>query len=458
MILMEEISIFGITSLLIVASIAAFSFRSLLSISIPLHIIFCNGNDDNDKKSNPKTILQYFLDVLVESQEGSIIHMTDQNVRDTILQVASNRSRSRSSITKNDSHTNNETIKNASPMKHQVGGLSSTKNPILTLKPNFLLKPFQTDDRGLREVAFYEIMESIHELKLGIDADADADTHTDFNSNSNSVSKSNILATLHELLQGVLYRNGSVYKYKSKHKYETFYPELHLLQDLSRFMVDYYGITKDLPSYMILSDETIPFVQPCIIDLKIGTKTYEPDAKPSKKKSQMKKYPQQQLFGFRIVGMRKYQYQHTYDQNQCESGGEVDSPHITKMDKLGGRSLITNDNMLLAFKSFFNMNDSNHLTIQRKKRIVIAFLSKLQSLRHLIVDPKNSIALYASSLLLMYEGVEDEPSISDESVVLKMIDFAHVRKQSGVDEGYLHGIDNIIRIFNEIITFIDTGK
>merc|ERR1719362_1023926 len=38
----------------------------------------------------------------------------------------------------------------------QVGGISNNKRPMLTLQPHYVLKPIREDERGFREVAFYE--------------------------------------------------------------------------------------------------------------------------------------------------------------------------------------------------------------------------------------------------------------------------------------------------------------
>jgi hypothetical protein len=44
----------------------------------------------------------------------------------------------------------------AKPMVGQVGGVSVHKNPLLTLAPDYVLKPLLLDHRGIREIAFYE--------------------------------------------------------------------------------------------------------------------------------------------------------------------------------------------------------------------------------------------------------------------------------------------------------------
>jgi Inositol polyphosphate kinase len=47
------------------------------------------------------------------------------------------------------------------PMIGQVGGLGLNRKPILTLVPDYLLKPLVLDHRGLREIAFYEAIRTV---------------------------------------------------------------------------------------------------------------------------------------------------------------------------------------------------------------------------------------------------------------------------------------------------------
>ena len=49
----------------------------------------------------------------------------------------------------------------AKPMVGQVGGMSVHKKPLLTLEPDYVLKPLITDHRGIREVAFYEAIKTV---------------------------------------------------------------------------------------------------------------------------------------------------------------------------------------------------------------------------------------------------------------------------------------------------------
>jgi hypothetical protein len=324
----------------------------------------------------------------------------------------------------------------AIPMSGQVGGLSDKKKQILTLEPKLLLKPVQNHHRGLREIALYEIVKSIKSIISDdyIDRWGLIDAGSTFN----------------QICKNVMFN-------VSRCAFRVWYSEMKHLHSLSEFLVDYYGVItnenesdysqndmnsfQSIPpsppqSYMILSDETSSFHKPCVIDLKIGTFTYEPDAKPSKKESQRKKYPQQEEFGFRVVGLQVYDPKHA---EACASG-------FRRVDKLGGRSLKNRDSIVQTMKMFFKIETQSDL--YQRKNTVLAFLAKLKKLSDWFRE-NNKFAFYASSLLFIYDGCED--TFDSRCIALKMIDFAHVRKDSGLDEGCLHGLNNISSILEEVL-------
>ncbi len=371
------------------------------------------------------------------------------------------------------------------PMDGQVGGKSSTKQPMLTIESkNIVLKPLQSDNRGLREIVFYELIHLLgpanynlrHKHKTAYTS-AVAMKGTSTNKKRNQTSINIALKLIHNSLWFIIYG----------YKFRSWYRTMKQLCNLSPFFVEYYGFISDidtcspnedtndnqkqedkcdnsdgstcpvlqkklLHNFIALKDERCKFRKPCIIDLKIGTETFEPDATKSKKKNQIEKYPQQQEFGFRIVGFRVY-----------EPGRGFQS-----VDKIEGRNLKDRDSILHALRTFFKMDmggeasptsarSSTHgsgrsrLLYQRQMHIVNCFLIKLELLSGWFRKNK-SFAFYSSSLLMIYEG--EDPDITSnysfDCVNLKMIDFAHVRKSHGLDVGYLHGIDNIVSIFREL--------
>ncbi|XP_023239545.1 inositol polyphosphate multikinase-like [Centruroides sculpturatus] len=56
--------------------------------------------------------------------------------------------------------------------------------------------------------------------------------------------------------------------------------------------------------YLCIDDVTEAFVKPCILDIKVGPCTYDPEASPEKILHETIKYPISTITGFRILGMR----------------------------------------------------------------------------------------------------------------------------------------------------------
>ncbi len=81
------------------------------------------------------------------------IDYNDPVIRDRIITASMKRACKWMSLSKHDHR-----IK---PMIGQVGGLGVNRKPILTLIPDYLLKPLLLDYRGLREIAFYEAMRTV---------------------------------------------------------------------------------------------------------------------------------------------------------------------------------------------------------------------------------------------------------------------------------------------------------
>ncbi|KYO29638.1 inositol polyphosphate multikinase [Alligator mississippiensis] len=58
--------------------------------------------------------------------------------------------------------------------------------------------------------------------------------------------------------------------------------------------------------YLKLEDVTCKFNKPCIMDVKIGQKSYDPYASAEKIHQQVSKYPLMEEIGFLVLGMRTY--------------------------------------------------------------------------------------------------------------------------------------------------------
>lgn len=304
-------------------------------------------------------------------------------------------------------------------LDHQVGGKSQDKLPILAYRLNdWILKPLHCKDRGFREIAFYEAIQQALECNDTFSSDTKSTDIRD-----------------------------------SYHDYD-------LLKELASFTVPYHGIISTssqistthelktkfhfLPSntHLILSDMTKGFYRPNVMDLKIGRKTYEPDATLEKIQSQIQKYPQQEQFGFRIVGMRMYKYLNDIHDGEYQT-----------LDKHTCRSFKDSDDIVRVFRSFFNAQHTHHpLTRNELVLLIQSIIRKLQELYQWFQKNK-MYAFYASSILLVIEG--DMNKLHRDSFDLKMIDFAHVRHHHGGDHDYIHGIVTISSLLERILDIID---
>lgn len=56
--------------------------------------------------------------------------------------------------------------------------------------------------------------------------------------------------------------------------------------------------------YLKLEDVTRRFQKPCIMDVKIGQRSYDPFASQEKREQQIRKYPLMEEIGFLLLGMR----------------------------------------------------------------------------------------------------------------------------------------------------------
>eukprot|EP00128_Syssomonas_multiformis_P005489 Colp12_sorted_trinity150504_noHs@15886 len=200
-------------------------------------------------------------------------------------------------------------------------------------------------------------------------------------------------------------------------KEASFYESIHG-HVLEKFLPKYYGsvtvhIDGGLVDYMKLENITHGMKKPCILDLKMGTQTYGEDASPEKAAKERAKYVHQETIGFRFCGMKVYRRPESFfsvDRKYCMSV----EPHTVEE----------------ALTEFFNNGD------RFRYELVPHFMQRLEAILHAI-EKEPTFRFYGSSLLLVYDGAEEEPKID-----VRMIDFAHVYKikDGGVDHGYIHGL------------------
>lgn len=338
-------------------------------------------------------------------------------------------------------------------MLGQVGGLSKHKRPLLSLGPDYVLKPLHIDHRGVRELAFYEALHAA--AKKG-----GSKAYARFTSIKSTETPSllDLVAFTLALLVGDPYVVSR--EQRILDSWSLVRKEAKLLERLYRFVPQYFGMVRhhsasdtngevnepvgkygiSMDCYLLLNDITINFKKPCVIDLKMGLQTFEPDAPSQKKIREKAKYPNQSTFGFRVTGKRVYQ----------PSNARAGRDGFVFYPKDFGRSLATRQDLMEAFVTYFGLESIEPSLLTIRLKAITNVLLKLRSLQHWFQN-NTSFCFYSSSLLIAYEG---DTTLNEtlDLVNVKMIDFGRVRRQHGGDPGYLKGLLTITSLLEEILT------
>ncbi|XP_041065027.1 inositol polyphosphate multikinase isoform X1 [Carcharodon carcharias] len=159
----------------------------------------------------------------------------------------------------------------------------------------------------------------------------------------------------------------------------------HVFLDLRKFLPKFLGTwtptTAPNELYLKLEDVTRKFNKPCIMDVKIGKKSYDPDASAEKIQQQISKYPLMEEIGFLVLGMRVYQFS---------------SDSYMTYDQRYGRGL-TKETLKDGLSRFFH--DGNCL----RKNAVASSIREVEKILQWF-ENQNKLCFYASSLLFVYEG------------------------------------------------------
>lgn len=168
------------------------------------------------------------------------------------------------------------------------------------------------------------------------------------------------------------------------------------LLELQNHLPKYYGAwsSPDSPNdlYLKLEDVTRRFVKPCIMDVKLGQRSYDPFASQEKREQQIRKYPLMEEIGFLVLGMRVY---------------KVCSDTFDSYDQHYGRGLIK-DTIKDGLAKFF------HNGVSLRKDAVTASICRVQRILRWF-ESQQQLTFYASSLLFVYEGLPSSSSSSSFS-------------------------------------------
>nr|XP_028585469.1 inositol polyphosphate multikinase [Podarcis muralis] len=202
--------------------------------------------------------------------------------------------------------------------------------------------------------------------------------------------------------------------------------------ELQKYLPKYYGTwsspTAPNDLYLKLEDVTHRFKKPCIMDVKIGQKSYDPYASAEKIKQQVSKYPLMEEIGFLVLGMRVYRaHSDSYEtQNQHYGRG------LTKETVKDGVAQFFHNGFCLR-------KDAVAASIQKIKEILQWF------------EKQKQLNFYASSLLFVYDGLYPMTTtwLNDGSLVEK----GRVSKGQVPSGGTLEYNNNI-----RVISSTENGK
>ncbi|KFV65936.1 Inositol polyphosphate multikinase, partial [Dryobates pubescens] len=205
-----------------------------------------------------------------------------------------------------------------------------------------------------------------------------------------------------------------------------------VLLELREYLPKYFGVwsppTAPNDTYLKLEDVTRKFNKPCIMDVKIGQKSYDPYASAEKIQQQVSKYPLMEEIGFLVLGMRVY---------------HVSSDSYETQNQHYGRSL-TKETVKEGISKFF------HNGYCLRKDAIAASIRKVQHIMDWF-EGQEQLNFYASSLLFVYEGL-------CQATTVRLSDVALAEKR-GVPKGLLSGGD-ILEYNNNIhvIGATENGK
>lgn len=219
-----------------------------------------------------------------------------------------------------------------------------------------------------------------------------------------------------------------------------FYDELlnnETLINLRALVPLYYGTvnvqinSKDM-TFIVLDDITTGMKKPCVMDVKIGSQTWEPGCSEKKKYDENAKYTEcKKQWSFCIPGFQVYDLLNS------------NSVRPQKYDKEFGKSLDPGK-VISVFETFLNLN-SGYLGVEK---LVQSFTAQLDHIRRYFQTQKH-YHFYSSSVLLAYDA---ETLTNDKNTYpllrVSLIDFAHVTPADGkIDLNYLQGITNLWTLF-----------
>lgn len=184
-----------------------------------------------------------------------------------------------------------------------------------------------------------------------------------------------------------------------------------------QIMPKFYGIVKkNEVEYLVLENISCKIQKLCVLDVKMGTKSYSKLATEAKKISESSKFPLQAKIGLRLVGIKSPSFKSTREWSLSH----------------------TEESLSAAVKAFFFSN----------KELMQKAVAEMKRIKQVLMD--NSLwEFIGSSLLFVFD--EENPV---STFCLKMIDFAHVfdLETNVKDDKYLVGLNYLINMVEKDLT------
>eukprot|EP01018_Ginkgo_biloba_P016045 Gb_01131 [translate_table: standard] len=238
--------------------------------------------------------------------------------------------------------------------------------------------------------------------------------------------------------------------------YQKFWADQNIPCRVQDFFPMFYGTTlleasdgSGQHEHAIIEDLTCDFHHPSVIDIKIGSRTWYPEASEEYINKCLEKDRQTTslLVGFRISGMQVY---------------DASTKSTWKAKKKWCKHLDT-EGVSMALKRFVSLNPSSDTDPDGSLAPVIydgsgCILQQLQELKAWF-EEQTHFRFHSSSILLIYEG---DPLATDEiahsidftkyKISVKLIDFSHVLDgQNIIDHNFLGGLCSLIKFLSQIV-------
>ncbi|CAN0916635.1 Inositol polyphosphate multikinase beta [Linum grandiflorum] len=238
--------------------------------------------------------------------------------------------------------------------------------------------------------------------------------------------------------------------------YTSFSTHTKIPQHIRRFFPVFHGTQSidasdgsGLHPHLILEDLTSSRLHPCVMDIKIGSRTWYPEASEAYIQKCLKKDTESSspLLGFRISGLQVY-----------SNNDESFKPERKQLQNLNA------DEVRLVLKRFVSSNPKSDQPDCSFASIVYGgsngILAQLLELKGWFED-QTIYHFNSCSVFMLYEKEMKTPTEGGENsgAMVKLIDFAHVTEGNGViDHNFLGGLCSLIKFVSEILTGADENS